>query len=102
MKYDEALKAWGLLKLAEYNHKTIDPDTVSVSMNFDEGFACCGGANEGCYCSYAYPPRAEVTVRGYTKGEYWPCEWSMPADEFDFSTVLKEIVEAANGAVTLD
>lgn len=102
MKYDDALKAWGILKLTEFRKVDIDPDTVTVSMFFDEGYSCCGGTNEGCYCSYAYGPSAEVRVQGYEKGTYYPVRWDLPYDSFDFSTVLKEICEAANGAVTLD
>lgn len=95
MKYDDALKAWGLLKLREWYPKDkIDPQSVTVRMNFSEGYACCGGSDPLCYCSFAESPSAEVRV------EAWPRTWTMSVDDFDFSKVLKEICEAADGTVT--
>lgn len=99
MNYNEALKRWGLLRLERAGYQTIVPESVSVEMDFSEGYACCGGSNPNCYCSFAESPRAEVVITGVTKVDY-PARVTIPLDQFDFATVLAEIVEAADGMVT--
>lgn len=109
MKYDEALKVWGLLKLKEsyWNREGSDwvEDSVTVSLNFNEGYACCNGYNEDCYCSMAESPSASVAVRGYYlagKTQQKTLAYvEISSYDFDFATVLKEICEAADGSVTV-
>lgn len=106
MKYDEALEAWGALKLKEYRTdlQGLEFEAVSVSMDFSEGYACCGGRNPDCYCSFAEAPRAEVNIIGYVKegskySDYGAVSRTIDLADFDFTTVLREICEAAGGAV---
>ena len=95
MNYEDALKAWGLTKLKEwYPNDKINPDDVVVRMNFNPGYACCGGSDPLCYCSFAESPSAEVRV------EAWPRSWVMSVENFDFATVLKEICDVADGVIT--
>ena len=104
MKYEDALKAWGYAILVAKRegesrwygraYPPVDRDLVRVEMDFDEGFSCCGGTDPNCYCSYAQSPTANVVI---TDGRY---RKEIPADEFDFATVLGEIVAAGGGAVT--
>ena len=101
MSYEDALKAWGARKLygtPRKNPVTIDLNTVSVSMNFDEGYACCGGRDPDCYCSFAESPSADVTVsgRGDDGREY---TYKIEHYSFDFAEILGEIVEAGGGVI---
>ena len=99
MKYEEALKVWGAMKLNNYNggrYGNIDPETVKVSFNFNEGYACCGGSDPDCYCSFAESPRAEVVIRSAESGQVR----TIPMEDFDFAQVLKEIVEVGGGNIT--
>lgn len=101
MNYEDALRAWGATRLSHYGE--IDPATVTVSMDFSEGYACCGGRDPGCYCSFAESPRADVVIRGeYRSGAEgaWPPYTTIAMADFDFVAVLAEIVDAANGEVT--
>ena len=105
MKYEDALRVWGFRQLEEvrrvesyWGRGTVIPlveaDLIRVEMNFDEGFACCGGTDEGCYCSYAQSPSAEVVISdGYYRRE-------IPIQDFDFVKILGEIVAAGGGEVT--
>lgn len=90
MQFEQALKVWGAEKLGK-----VDVDSVKVVMEFDEGYACCGGRDEDCYCSYAQSPSANIVITSGNKR----CEIS--ADDFDFAEVLSEIVQAGNGTLTL-
>lgn len=96
MKYDEALRAWCCSKLNEKltAPETLDPDSVYVLFEVEDGY--------GCRCSsYA---SGHVTIQGRTQGGSWD-RWvgmDIDKDNFDFERFLKEVVEAANGAVTLD
>lgn len=95
MNYEEALKEWGARKLEKiYNGILVGRETVKVSMEFDEGYACCGGRDPYCYCSFAESPRAYVEI---TSGKY---KCSIDSWEFNFAGILKEIVEAGGGTVT--
>lgn len=94
MKYDEALKAWGAKKLAEkvYEGKEIDPTSVGVWLDLEQGY--------GCSCSsdaYVY-----VEVYGSTTESGYTPSVMIDKDSFHFETFLKEVCEAANGAVTLE
>lgn len=98
MQYEDALKVWGKQKLESAGYKNIDPATVTVIMDFNEGYACCGGTNPDCYCSFAESPSANVLIRGtrQTGGEarYEISHWS-----FDFVKILQEIVQAGGGTI---
>lgn len=105
MNYEEALKVWGANKLEEWiqpstkSKTSIVLESVKVDLEFDEGYACCGGRDPDCYCSFAESPSANVEINGVDdRGErhnrkisHW---------DFDFATILKEIVEAGGGTVT--
>lgn len=91
MEYDEALKTWGKLRLERVGFPEIDPDTVTVEMDFSEGWR---------YSSYTYEDaRAEVSIQGYSKNRDYGYT-SIAASDFDFGMVLREIIEAADGGVT--
>lgn len=103
MQFEDALRAWGAARLAGVRQSSFywDPLAPSVSIpditvqfDFNGGFACCGGSDPLCYCSYAESPSAHVRI---SDGRY---EVSIPSDEFDFATVLGEIVAAGGGGVT--
>lgn len=111
MQYEEALKRWGLDKLnttqqfvmtksGSYGYEQVNLITgewpnVTVEMNFNEGYACCGGGDPECYCSLAESPSANVVIRHPSGANY-----ILDLDSFDFAKVLGEIVAAANGTVT--
>lgn len=98
MNYEDALKVWGEQKLNEY-YKNGPYTSVTVTMEFDEGYACCGGSDPHCYCSFAESPKAYVEIAGTdNKGRRQRREidsWS-----FDFASILREIVVAGGGTVT--
>lgn len=94
MQYEMALKVWGAQRLSSIYKGNVNPDTVSVGMEFNEGYACCGGSDPNCYCSYATSPSAYVVISsGKLKVE-------IDAEDFDFAEILGEIVKAADGNVT--
>jgi hypothetical protein len=106
MKYDDALKAWGALKLRAYRSEYVELEfeAVTVTMEFSEGFACCGGSNPGCYCSLVEAPKAEVSILGLVKAPaegspYRTLSREISLEDFDFASVLKEICEAGGGVV---
>lgn len=105
MEYQAALREWGARMLEERSRYprmapgSVDRGTVRVRMDFREGFACCGGSDPDCYCSFAESPSADVVVEGRTSSGR-PCSWSMDAADFDFVTVLREVVEAGGGTLT--
>lgn len=105
MKYDEALKLWGASKL-QYaylplnNDRDIDVESVNVHMNFNEGYACCGGSDPNCYCSFAESPSTNIRITGRTK-KYTQLTYDIDVDDFDFATMLKELCEVADGKVEL-
>ena len=102
MNYEDALKEWGARKLEagwRFPKKhSIERKSVRVEMEFNEGYACCGGRDPHCYCSFAESPSASVVISGYgTDRIHYRAEidhWS-----FDFATILKEIVEASGGTI---
>lgn len=98
MMYEDALKVWGAQRLREANFRVdpskIDTEKVVVEMQFDEGYACCGGYDPNCYCSFAESPSANVVI---SCGQY---RTEISTDDFDFATILGEIVAAGNGTLT--
>jgi len=103
MHYDMALKTWGFIKLKPYikQSEKVDIGKIDVYMNFSEGYSCCAGRDPDCYCSFATPPSAEVSISAYTnKGRYVSYDIDLAC--FDFATILKEIVEAADGNIGLE
>jgi hypothetical protein len=99
MQYEEALKRWGATKLARDHRGEIVVDSVMVDMEFNEGYACCGGRDPDCYCSFAESPSANVKITGRDEFGKHVSE-TISHYEFDFVTILKEIVAAADGEVT--
>lgn len=103
MKYEEALARWGARKLEESwsyvngrDGAPIDVDSVTVHFNFNRGYACCGGSDPDCYCSYAESPSAEVVITGCNKKgkDFFH---HIDLEDFDFSETLKEIFDVADG-----
>ncbi|MFE7717547.1 hypothetical protein ACFU44_00725 [Nocardia rhizosphaerihabitans] len=101
-KYEKALKLWGTAKLREehsYGHTSrrpktlkIDPDTVRVDLDFSEGYACCGGTDPHCYCSFAESPSCKVRITGRTiDGDSVSAEIGQYS--FDFATMMREMSE---------
>lgn len=101
MNYEQALRLWGLRRLqAEYPRaRDFDPESVTVEMQFNEGFACCGGRDPDCYCSYFESPSASVQIRGRSKSERIYTS-SIDAADFNFARILGEIVDVGDGAIT--
>lgn len=100
MQYEDALRKWGKAKLEEYHGGgEIQEATVEVKMEFDEGYACCGGSDPDCYCSLAESPSANVLITGnrMTGGL---ARREISHYEFDFVTILKELVTTAEGNIT--
>lgn len=93
MKYEQALKVWGAKRLSN-SHRTVNPDTVSVTMEFNEGYACCSGRDPDCYCSYAESPSAHVVISSGKHKE------EIDVEDFNFVEILGEIVKAADGVLT--
>lgn len=106
MRYDEALKEWGKIHLRQsYRNCDFSAESVVVEMEFNEGYSCCNGTDPLCYCSFAESPSANVLIRGSCtshkthKGRV--LSTFIPAEGFDFVTVLREICEAGQGQVSL-
>lgn len=67
MKYEEAIKAWGTMKLREQLsrlNRIEKIENVKVEFKFDEGNPCCAGLDPNCYCSLAEDPNAEILITG--------------------------------------
>lgn len=109
MKYEDALKIWGAKLVARQNmhdilFEKIDLDTVQVELDLEEGYACCGGSDPSCYCSFAESPSAHVLVSckgvGIGKRRTSTYQAVMDSDRFDFATVLKELCEIGDGNIS--
>lgn len=100
---EEAVALWGMRKLndqAERWGKTgrvTDPSSVSVSFDFSEGYACCGGADPNCYCSMAESPRADVYISSHESGAE---DVQIPVSDFDLGSIVREVIAAAGGLVS--
>lgn len=94
MKYDEALKAWAVSKLTHKLRNSgdeVDAETVYTYIDVNEPW--------GCSCSSS--ATVSFSINGRSKEGDW-LGVEIDKDEFDLERFLKEVVEAANGAVTLD
>lgn len=108
LQYEQALQVWAskrLQNLYQINGLMIDKKTVTVEMEFDEGTYCCDGDN-GCYCSLAESPSANVRIKAlgsvYNDDKILYLSMAINHDDFDFVTILKEIVEAGDGEISLE
>ncbi|MBC9704054.1 MAG: hypothetical protein H9W81_03330 [Enterococcus sp.] len=108
--YDVALQAWGANRLsAEYGIPVsrIDRSSITVDMDFNEGMVCCEVPNNDCYCTQAISPSANVVINGRVLGGpgtgFVPrlLETRIDSLWFDFSEILREIVEAGDGVISL-
>ncbi|MFD6636736.1 hypothetical protein ACFWDN_13035 [Micromonospora chalcea] len=104
MNYEQALRAWGKAKLEESERRyapaiEVDPETVNVGLDFNAGYACCGGRDPDCYCSFAESPSAKVSITGHDKNSGAYYSHDIEAYDFDFAAVLKEIVDAGGGVI---
>lgn len=113
MRYDQALQLWGARKLDEWaetkaanlaawspwpgnqvekvRYEPVDPATVTVSFEFDEG-AHYGGSQD-------YSASASVRITGTGTDQQWHDLHIEPA-KFNFAAVLGEIVAVADGTIT--
>lgn len=106
MDYQQALQLWGAAQIEGQSFgrrkKKIDPATVTVVMDFNEGFACCGGTDPGCHCSFGESPSAKVKITGKEPGGMLIRSAEIDAADFDFAKVLAEIIAAGDGTLTLE
>ena len=100
MRYEDALKKWGALRLeASGSDLSVQLESVTVGFDFNAGYSCCGGRDPDCYCSFAESPSANVVISGEsTKGNMLQVFISL--EDFDFATVLMEIVRAGGGEIS--
>lgn len=84
MTYDEVVKVWAGETLS------VDPASItSVQFDMTEGYACCGGRDPDCYCSYAESPRLEANV--FFAGKKRP----QTIDYIDFTSTLTAVLAIA-------
>lgn len=100
LPYNEALGLWGAFKLNEQSkewgeEKDHDPANVHVDFEFSAGYACCGGKDPGCYCSFAESPSSDVVIRDYSTND----SLRIDVSDFDFAKVLYEIVMCGGGQI---
>lgn len=94
MQYEDALKKWAADKYRSMYRKEVDPSTVTVKMEFDPGWNCCGGSDPDCYCSMAESPRAYIEVKA--NGNHL---FEISQYEFDFVQILQEILIAGGNEI---
>lgn len=95
-QYEQVLRLWGAQKLKEY-YDEYDPhpisvvlETVQVGIDFNPGYACCGGRDPDCYCSYAESPSVNVVIHARSAtGER--LHYQIPGDAFDFFALMREL-----------
>lgn len=100
MKYEDALKKWGILKLG--THRNLGQFTeivdVKVDMDFNEGYSCCNGSDPDCYCSFAESPSCNIAITGTgisKDGKSVRLGYNIDANDFDFATMIKELFEVS-------
>lgn len=96
MNYDEALEEWGRRKILEVYPKHNKNKVVSVSFELDEGYACCGGQNPECYCSFAESPYAFVLI---SSGGH---EVRIGSYAFDIASMVMELTDIVNEGIDND
>lgn len=108
--YDVALQAWGSIRLAASRGlpvSRIDRSSIKVSMDFDAGYACCNMTDPDCHCTQAIAPTANVVITGFitvdpaTGSPRRMIEEKIDSEWFEFSDILREIVEAGDGVISL-
>lgn len=100
MNYEEALKVWGAGRLAEVApaFHEINLDSVRVEINFEDGWS---DPDLNSYGSQDYSGTCWVEIVGRTlQNPKRTLTVTIPQHEFNFATVLGEIVAAGEGAVT--
>lgn len=94
MQYEDALKKWAADRYRDMYQKEVDASTITVTMEFDAGWNCCGGLDPNCYCSMAEPPRAYIEVKSNGKHLFEISQY-----EFDFVEILQEILIAGGNEI---
>lgn len=60
-EYERRVRAVVQKKLGSY--ASVDSaDVVTIVENFNEGYACCGGRDPDCYCSFAESASHELRI----------------------------------------
>lgn len=85
--YEEAVRLWGIAKLRESGYGVDDAAIVTVDFEFNEGYACCGGRDPDCYCSFAESPSASIAIKS------GHMSYEISSYSFDFVEILNEIGE---------
>lgn len=113
MKYEEAINAWGAMKLREATRlRRIEKiENVKVEFKFDEGNPCCSGLDPDCYCSLAESPNAEILITGNGIRESGTrCNLSRGislntrlygSNIISFADLIKELCEVGKGNLSL-
>lgn len=104
MQYEEALQRWGAARIERdwslgQKKDSIDPATVTVTMDFNPGLVCCAGKDPDCYCSLAEEPSASVTITGQANRSGRTITTKIEPALFNFSQVLAEIIAAGDGVL---
>lgn len=90
MKYEEAVKLWAAKRLPD-----MKPDDIaSVEFEYDEGYACCGGSDPLCYCSYAESPSFNAVAYLKSGGRQKIYVDSSP---WDLDVILRELFAISEG-----
>ncbi len=91
LTYEDAVRKWGATKLDGYSNIRGKYDEASVSVDFelDSGYACCGGSDPNCYCSFAESPSMKAYVsykslKGRTE--------KIVISYIDFAETLREVL----------
>jgi len=102
MQYEEALKAWGEMKLNEVHPGVrFDPESIRVDLEVDPGYTCnCG--DDLCYGSYNTPASVEVSIFGKPFSGGPGRQRNIGQYSFEFGEFVRELVTVAHGVVTLD
>ncbi len=92
MKYEEALRRWGAGKA-----RVEDWENIEVDFDMDPGYACCGGRDEGCYCSFAESASLNVNVYHTKLVNKYNKKRVVYTDNlnYDMTTFLRELFEVS-------
>lgn len=93
LSYEDMVVRWGVAKLSIYSgiRGKFDPASVAVDFGVNEGFACCGGSDPDCYCSFAEAPylKADITYRTLKGGN-----GRITVTDLDFANTMREFIAA--------